>query len=98
MTLEELLEKRSEINAQIRLMKNDGIKYCGRVRIDKEHYATSKPDEWRVSIKSNTTDTGSMERWVSVISGTDRETVIMAIPELIANLQRFSTELKGGTV
>jgi hypothetical protein len=96
MTLEELIEKRKEIDAQIRAMKNDGSKYCERVRLTKEHYTTGRPDEWRVSIRSNTTGTGITERWISVISGADRETVIMAIPELIENLQGFSRELKGG--
>lgn len=98
MTLEELLEKRREINAQIRELKSRGITQYGRVKIDKEHFPTAKPDEWGIYILRNMTDTGPKERWDSVIKSTDREEAIRAIPGLVADLQGLLRELKGGTV
>lgn len=94
MTLEELKAKRKEIDEQIRAMQNKAVT-CGRAKLDKDHYATDRPDEYCIAVKRNTTDTGTREAWYSVIRSTDKAVAVGVLPEMIRDLQGLYEMLKG---
>lgn len=51
-TLEELLKQKKEIDAKIKLLKSQSRKEVGEglVIFDKQHFPTSRPDEYYISV------------------------------------------------
>ena len=94
-TLEELRAKRKEIDEQIRALVKGQPITCGCARLDKTHYPTMREDEWCVSVKKMTTDTGSRETWQSIIRGTQKDVVIGCLPGMIRDLQGLYDMLTG---
>lgn len=89
-TLDELLVERRKIDEQIRILKNRAVIY-GRAKLDIEHYATSRPDEWYIAIdriidRDDPTAGSDMRRY-SIIRSQDRSKCIKYIDEIITDLQ-----------
>ena len=85
MTLEELKQKRKEINEQIKRLENADFFQCGNAKIDKQHYATQKPDEYMICVRYEPVD--GKGKWVSVARNVSKEDVINKIPEIIKDLK-----------
>ena len=85
MTIEELKQKRKEINEQIRRLENADFFQCGNAKIDKQHYPTQKPDEYMICVKYE--PVGGRGKWASVARGVSKEEVINKIPEIIKDLR-----------
>lgn len=101
MTLEELKAQRKALDDQIKALRNNA-RIAGRTKLDMEHFATTRPDEWGVYIRRDTGDTDLREQWKCVIKDTDKEKVIGKIPELVKDLQELLNKAcdelrKGGT-
>lgn len=94
MTLEELKVKRKEIDKQIRAMQNEAVT-CGRARLNLEHYATYRQDEYCIAVKRNTTDTDRREGWYSIIRSKNKDVAVGVLPEMIRDLQGLYEMLKG---
>lgn len=96
MTLEELKQKRNEIDKQIKELQNNA-RYCGVAKLDKEHYPTARPDEWMISIKRIVTDDvpDRQIRWISIARSTQKEALIPLIRTIVEDLKGLYTELTG---
>ena len=88
MTLEELKAKRKELDDQIKALQSNETTF-GRVKIDKEHFPTQRPDEWGIYIRRDTGNTDLREQWKCIIKDTDKAAVIGKIPGLVEDLQRL---------
>lgn len=89
--LEKLLEKRREIDAQIRKLRNTEIVF-GRAKFKTDHYTTSLPDEYVVMASYETRL--SKLKWSTVIRTTKREDVVPKIQELIDSLTELKKKLE----
>ena len=96
--LEELKAQRIKINREIKKLESGVYTQCGKVKFDKEHYATERLDEYVVSVAVPTCVYGSKNKskWRSVIRSTEPQEVIEAIPALIKDLQALYEKLKEG--
>lgn len=92
--LEKLIQQKKEINERIRQIKTQGIVVVEGAKLDKEHYATDKPDEWMISVWMNNLNTGRRNRWLSVVRGTNKTEVMLQIGPLIESLEKLREELK----
>ena len=88
MTLEELKAKRKALDDQIKALQSNETTF-GRVKIDKEHFPTERPDEWGLYIRCDMGNTILKDRWKCVIKNTDKADVIGKIPGLVEDLQRL---------
>lgn len=88
-TLEELLAERRKIDEQIHALKYRTAIH-GRAKLGLDHYSTSRPDEWYISIQRildiEPPYKADMKRY-SIIRSTDREKCIGYIDEIIKDLQ-----------
>lgn len=96
--LEELKAQRIKINREIKKLESGVYTQCGKVKFDKEHYATDRPDDYVVSVAVSTDMYGrkNKSRWRSVIRSAESQEVIEAIPELIKDLQALYEKVKEG--
>ena len=96
--LESLIAARRKIDERIRQLKLRSVVY-GRAKLDIEHYATSKRDEWYVAIDRildvEACAGRDMKRY-SIIRSCDREKCIEYIDEIIADLQGLKEAAKEG--
>lgn len=96
--LKELLRQKREIEDKIKALHEGVPVEIGNVKLDKEHYPTTKPDRYFVAVRStyrdgNTKDSLGRDRWSAIINGTDRQAVIDQIPERIKELQALYDKL-----
>ena len=96
MTLEELKAKRKEIDEQIKVLQYGSPTVYGRAKLDRDHYASVRPDEWCIKVKRIINETHDKESWYSIIRSADKEIVISSIPAMINDLQGLYEMLKGG--
>ena len=99
--LDELIAKKKELEREISILKKNS-QICGCAKLDKDHYSTSKPDEWYVAIFQESCDEwdkkrGVRGRWRSVIRDRDKKVVIDKIDDVIADLQGLKNKLTEGT-
>ena len=97
--LEKLKAQKKELERQIAVLKKNS-QICGHVKLDKEHFATLKDDEWYVAVFQEyyseydihrRRETG---RWRSIIRNPDKNVVISKIDDVIADLQGLKEKLK----
>ena len=97
--LEKLKAQKKELERQIAALKKNS-QICGYVKLDKDHYATSKRDEWYVAVFQEyyseydihrRRETG---RWRSIIRNPDKKVVVSKIDDVIADLQGLKAKLK----
>ena len=93
--LELLIRQKHDIEERIKMLRNEGITRFGIAKIDKEHYPTSRPDEWYVAVKTIQIGIDTRSIWKSIIRSTDRDAVINAIESVITSLTQLQRELKG---
>ena len=95
--LEELQQMKKEIEAEISRLKNELI-ICGNVKFDKEHYPTSRPDDYIISVKVETRDIFREEQrktiFRAVLRDPDRQKVIDGLDPLITDLCELRKKLK----
>ena len=97
--LQELMEQKKAIECEIKMLKKQATIY-GYAKLDKEHFATDKEDEWYVAIWSEyhddwyKKDKKEQGRWRSVIRHPDKDYVIKKIPYIIESLQELLKKLK----
>ena len=93
--LDELKQKKLEIEQKIRELNNCEISY-GLARIGKEHYPTLKPDRWYLGfrVRNKRDDLGGMHKaqFRSVVNGLTLKDVVEEIPGLIHDLQTLYDE------
>lgn len=92
--LDRLIQQKKEIQERIRQIKTNGIIVVDGAKLDVEHYATGKPDEWMISVMMNNLDTGRKNRWFSVVRGTNKTEVMLQIDPLIESLENLKKELQ----
>lgn len=99
--LEVLYAEQRRIQERIKELKKTSI-VCGRAKLGLEHYATTKEDEWYISIDRiidcPATVGRDMKRY-SIIRTTDKDSAIGHIDEIIRDLQglkRKYEEVKNG--
>lgn len=80
------MEQRRKIDERIRQIKNSIVIY-GCTKIDIDHYPTSRPDEWYVSVKVPGVMPEDHTRYRSIIRGHSKEECIEKIPQVIKDLQ-----------
>lgn len=85
--LELLIQQKKEIERKIRILKNQSVE-CGLAKIDMEHYPTQKPDRHYLAVHYKPLDDGR-ERWQTVFSANNRQSVIDAIPSIVESLQNL---------
>lgn len=93
-TIEELKQKRKELDAEIKRLLNEDFCQVGKCKLDKEHYPTSKPDEYYVAVQITLPDSGKLI-WRSVARSTDKQECIEMIPGIVENLSGLYKALKG---
>lgn len=91
--LEKLKEQKREIEAKIRALMNQTEQY-GIAKVDVEHYPTAKPDRHYLAIHYKPLDNGR-QKWQTIFSATDRQSVVDAIPGIAENLKQLYENLKG---
>ena len=96
MTLAELRAEKRRIDQAIRNAMMADYKQYGLAKIDKEHFPTSKPDEFMISVFRQTPCDGRREGWTSIIRNNDKAEAIKCIPKVIEDLQRLYDELMEG--
>lgn len=90
--LEELRQQKKELELKIKQLENADFLKIGEAKIDKEHYATDKPDRYYVAIRIWLPDSNKWV-WRSISSGEDKKAVIARLPILIGDLQKLFDEL-----
>ena len=96
--LQELMEQKKAIECEIKMLKNQATIY-GYAKLDKEHFATDKEDEWYVAIWSEYYDDWYKKhkkeqgRWRSIIRNPDKNLVISKIDDVIADLKGLKEKL-----
>lgn len=96
--LRKLREQKKQIESQIAILKQQS-QVCGCAKLDKDHYATSKPDEWYIAVFQECCDEidkkrGVKGRWRSIIRNPDMQKVIDGIDVVIADLQGLKEKIK----
>lgn len=95
-TIEELKQQKREIEQKIKMLQSSGAVVYEYVKLDKEYYPTSLPDEWGIYFKKKYDGvlSGRKSRWVSVIRSTDRKKCISMIDTLIKGLQELKEKIR----
>ena len=83
--LKELLQKKREIENQIKTLKNADYRRVGDAKIDKIHYSTNKPDRYYVAVKVYLLDSNKWV-WRMVASSEFKQEAIDRIPAIIQDL------------
>ena len=97
--LQELMEQKKALEREIRILKKQTTQ-CGCVKLDKDHFATGKADEWYIAVWNEYYDDfykkhkGENGRWRSIIRNPDKKIVIAKIDDVIADLQGLKEQLK----
>ena len=89
--LEELRQKRKEIDAEIKKIQNCDYRQHGNAKIDSEHYTTGREKEYKVCVIYK--PVGGVARWSTVIRSTNRQEAIDRIPEIIRDLRGLYDDL-----
>lgn len=96
--LQELMEQKKAIECEIKMLKNQATIY-GYAKLDKEHFATDKADEWYVAVWMEYYDEWTRQhkkengRWRSIIRNPDKNLVISKIDDVIADLKGLKEKL-----
>lgn len=93
--LEQLKAQKREIEEKIRALKNQSTQY-GMAKIDVDRYPTAKPDRHFLAIYYKPIPYGGYEKrnkWQTIFSANDRQSVIDAIPAIVSNLQKLYENL-----
>lgn len=91
--LEDLIKQRKELDFKIKELKEKGSRF-DRAKIFLYHYASQRPDEWRVAVLCQEIQTLGTERWKTIISSPDKDAVIAAIDAIIASLNGLRDKLQ----
>ena len=96
--LERLKAQKKELERQIAILRKNS-QICGCVKLDKDHYSTSKPDEWYIAVFQESCDEydkkrGMNGRWRSIIRNPDKKIVISKIDDVIADLQGLKEKIQ----
>ena len=89
--IETLVMQKREIEARIRMLRNQTT-IVENMKVDVEHYPTSKPDRHFLAIYYRPLGDGR-PKWQTVFSANSRGEVIEAIPNIIENLQHLYENL-----
>ena len=84
--IDELKQKRKEIDLEIKRLESIDYKQCGDVKFDKQQYSWKSPAEYFVCVKYRPATKG-VHRWMSIARSTNRQEVIARIPLIIQDLQ-----------
>lgn len=90
--LEMLKQQRREIDERIKFLQRRTIA-CGSARISSEHF--DNPSRERYSLAIRTTHLPyNQRRWQTIFSDFDQQSVIKAIPGIVADLQELYESVK----
>ena len=90
--LQDLIKQKREIEERIKQLKNASV-VCGCVKIDIDHYPTSRPDEYYIAVKVPGVMPDDQTRYRSIIRGHSKEECIEKIPQIINDLQGLYKQL-----
>lgn len=90
--LDQLKAQKREIEAKIRALQNQSVQF-GLAKVDVEHYPTMRPDRHFLAVHYKPLGDGR-QKWQTIYSATDRQSVIDAIPTIANNLLRLYENLK----
>lgn len=91
--LQRLMKQKKEIEERIRMLKNI-MTVFGCVKLDIDHYPTTRPDEYYIAVKVSDVMPGDQTRYRSIIRGHSKEECIEKIPQVIKDLQGLYDKLK----
>lgn len=84
--LQRLMKQKREIEERIRMLKNSMTVY-GCVKLDIDHYPTTRPDEYYIAVKVPGVMPDDQTRYRSIIRGHSKEECIEKLPQVIKDLQ-----------
>lgn len=84
--LQRLMKQKKEIEERIRMLKNSMTVY-GCVKLDIDHYPTTRPDEYYIAVKVPGVMPDDQTRYRSIIRGHSKEECIEKLPQVIKDLQ-----------
>ena len=90
--LELLRQQKREIEAKIKSLQNRAMQ-CGSAKISVDHLNYPYREKYSVAVRA-THISWNQQRWQTIISGLDRESVINAIPGIVADLQELYESAK----
>lgn len=90
--LEDLIRQRKELDAKIKALKEKDYRY-DRAKLFLYHFASTRPDEWRVAVLCHEQWDGVIERWKTIISGTSKESALASIDTVISSLDGLRKQL-----
>ena len=90
--IEELRQKKKEIDEEIKRLQKADYRCIGVVRFDSESFPTNIPKEYMVSVRYQPLR-GGVARWVSIARGYTRQEAIEKIPVIIKDLTGLYNEL-----
>ena len=90
--LEDLIKQRKELDFKIKELKERGSKY-DRAKFFLYHFASQRPDEWRVAVLCQEIQTSGSERWKTIISSPDKDAVLAAIDAVVTSLNGLRDKL-----
>lgn len=90
--LEMLKQQRREIDERIKFLQRRTI-VCGSARISSEHFDNPSREKYSLAIRT-THLPYNQRRWQTIFSDFDRQSVIKAIPGIVADLQELYESVK----
>lgn len=93
--LQRLMKQKKELEERIRMLKNIMTVY-GCVKLDIDHYPTTRPDEYYIAVKVPGVMPDDQTRYRSIIRGHSKEECIEKIPQIINDLQGLYKQVTEG--
>lgn len=93
--LQRLMKQKKELEERIRMLKNSMTVY-GCVKLDIDHYPTTRPDEYYIAVKVPGVMPDDQTRYRSIIRGHSKEECIEKIPQIINDLQGLYKQVTEG--